>query len=123
MGWIHAVGKFHIQFFCIRLCQPSFKSLLSIAPFDYPLSVYHTQDLTELELVEMPSSNLVETVHNKWLQQSSNRGTHLYVASVDDYVRALMQAVRYTQYLKGKHAGTSLGKEELLLRVAQRLAE
>ena len=68
----------------------------------------------------MPSCNLAKTVHNKWLQQSGNRGNDLYVATVDDLVRAFMQMVRYYQFLKGEHAGTGPGKEELLLRVAQR---
>ena len=33
-----------------------------------------------------------------------------------------MQMVRYYQFLKGDHAGTRLGKDKLLLRVAQRSA-
>lgn len=70
----------------------------------------------------MPSCNLAETVHNKWLQQSGKRGTDLYVATVDDFVRAFMQMVKYHQYLKGNQTGTGPGKEELLLRVAQRSA-
>ena len=49
----------------------------------------------------MPTCNLAETVHNKWLQQSGKRGTDSYVATVDDFVRAFMQMVRYYQYLKG----------------------
>ena len=70
----------------------------------------------------MPSCNLAETVHNKWLQQSGKRGNDLYVATVDDYVRAFMQMVAYYQYLNGERPGTGPGKEELLLRVAQRTA-
>jgi hypothetical protein len=34
-----------------------------------------------------------------------------------------MQVVRYYQYLKGEHAGTGPGKEELLLGTIQCLAE
>jgi hypothetical protein len=34
-----------------------------------------------------------------------------------------MQVVRYYQYLKGEHAGTSLGKDKLLLQATERLAE
>ena len=68
----------------------------------------------------MPSCNLAETIHNKWLQQSGNRGNDLYVATIDDFVRAFMQVVAYYQYLNGDRAGTGPGKEELLLRVAQR---
>jgi hypothetical protein len=43
----------------------------------------------------------------------------LYVATVNDFVRTLIQVVKYYQYLKGERAGTGLGKEELLLRTAQ----
>ena len=70
----------------------------------------------------MPSCNLAEIVHNKWLQQSGNRGNDLYIATVDDLVRAFMQMVRYYQFLKGHHARSGPGKEELLLKVAQRVA-
>ena len=75
--------------------------------------------MSEAELAEMPSCNLAETIHNKWLQQLGNRENDLYVATVDDLVRAFMQMVRYYQFLKGEHAGTGPGKEELL-RVVQR---
>jgi hypothetical protein len=71
----------------------------------------------------MPSCNLAETVHNKWLQQSGNRGNDLYVATVDDFVRALMQVSRYYQYLKDELAGTEPEKEELMLHVAQHSAQ
>jgi hypothetical protein len=83
----------------------------------------NTQGLTKEELAEMPSCNLAETVHNKWLQQSGKRGNDLYVATVDDYVRAFMQVVSYYQYLKGDRPGTGPGKEELKLRIAQRSAQ
>jgi hypothetical protein len=73
----------------------------------------------ESELAEMPSCNLVETGHNNWLQQSSNRRNDLYVATMDDFVRALMQVSWYYQYFKGELAVTKLVKEELMLRVAQ----
>jgi hypothetical protein len=64
--------------------------------------------------------NLAEVMHHKWNQQSGNRGSDLYTATVDDFVRALMQVVRYYQYLKDDRAGTGPGKEELQLRAAQR---
>ena len=86
------------------------------------IGAWNLQRLSEAELAEMPSCNLAETIHNKWLQQSSNRGNDLYVATVDNLVRAFMQMVRYYQFLKGKHAGMGPRKEELLLRVAQRSA-
>jgi hypothetical protein len=47
----------------------------------------------------------------------------LYIATVDDFIRALIQVVRYYQYMKGDRAGTGPGKEELQLRAAQRTAE
>ncbi|MGH2414804.1 MAG: hypothetical protein ACRDEA_14165, partial [Microcystaceae cyanobacterium] len=47
----------------------------------------------------------------------------MYVATIDDYVRAFMQVVAYYQYLNGDKAGTGPGKEELLLPVAQRTAQ
>jgi hypothetical protein len=81
------------------------------------------QNLTESELAEMPFGNLAETVHNKWLQQSDNRGNDLYVSTVDDFVRAFIQVYMYYQYLKGEHVGTCLGKEELMLWIAQHLAQ
>jgi hypothetical protein len=67
----------------------------------------------------MPSCNLVEIVHNTWLQQSGNWENDLYVATVDDFVKALIQVSRYYQFLKGEHAGIGPGKEELMLQVAQ----
>jgi hypothetical protein len=96
---------------------------LFISPFDSHLCLGHLQDLTESKLAEMPSCNLAESMHHKWNQQSGNRGSHLYIATVDDFIQALMQVVQYYQYLKGDRAGTSLGKEELQLRVAQRTAK
>jgi hypothetical protein len=53
----------------------------------------------------MPSCNLVETIHNKWLQQSSNRDNDLYVATIDDFIQALMLVVRSYQYIKGEYTG------------------
>jgi hypothetical protein len=70
----------------------------------------------------MPSCNLAESMHHKWNQQSGNRGSDLYITIVDDFIWALMQVVRYYQYLKGNRAGTGPGKEELQLRAAQHTA-
>ena len=71
----------------------------------------------------MPSCNLAESVYYKWNQQSSNRGSDLYIATVDDFIRAFIQVVRYYQYLKGDRAGTDPEKEELQLCAAQCTAE
>jgi len=71
----------------------------------------------------MPSYNLTEIVHNRWLQQLENHGKDLYIATIDDFVRAFMQMVRYYQYLKENQAGTRPRKEDLLLWVAQQSVE
>ena len=70
------------------------------------------------KLAEMPSCNLVETVHNKWLQAFSNNSGDLYVAAVDDYIRIFLQVVAYYQYLKGGVDGFGPRKKELRLRSA-----
>ena len=62
-------------------------------------------------------------MHHKWNQQFGNRGSDLYVATVDGFIWALMQVVRYYQYLKGDRAGTGPRKEKLQLHVVQRTAE
>jgi hypothetical protein len=80
------------------------------------------QNLIESEPAEMPSCNLAETKHNAWLQESGNWKNDFYVASVDDFIRALIQVSRYYQFFKGKYVGTGPRKEELMLRVAQRSA-
>jgi hypothetical protein len=67
----------------------------------------------------MPSCNLAKMVYNKWLQQSGDRGNDLYVATVVDFVKTLIHVSRYYQYLKGEHKASGLGKEELMLQVAQ----
>ena len=53
------------------------------------------------ERAEMPTCNLVEIVHNKWLQQSGNKMTCMYEATVDDMIRAFMQIANYRAWLKG----------------------
>ena len=67
----------------------------------------------------MQSCNLAETVHNKWLQASGNNGFDLYVATVDDYIRAFLQVVNYYQYLKGDVGGIGPSKKELKPRMAE----
>jgi hypothetical protein len=107
------------QSFCYSSLYPQSKISLSVS---YS-GCCPIQNFTDSELAEMPSCNLAETVRNKWLQQSGNHGNDLYVATADDFVRALMQVSRYYQYLKGELLGTGLGKEELMLRVAQHSAQ
>jgi hypothetical protein len=78
------------------------------------------QNLSLDEMADMPSCNLTETVHNKWLQQSSNIDDCLYAATVDDMMRAFMQITQYRKYLKGGKSGKGPDKAELRLRQAQR---
>ena len=85
--------------------------------------VLQEKTLSTDELAEMPSCNLAETVHNKWLQASGNKGGDLYVATVDDYIRAFLQVVAYYQFLKGGIGGVGPSKEELKLRWVQCRAE
>jgi hypothetical protein len=51
--------------------------------------------MTVEEMAEMPSCNLAESVHNKWLQQSGKGGNDLFVAAEDDMTRAFMQVSHY----------------------------
>jgi hypothetical protein len=102
MGWIHAIGKFAVVHqFAYDIVHSTGVLWFFISPFDSHLYLGHLQDLTKLELAEMPSCNLAEAMHHKWNQQSGNRGSDLYIATIDDFIRALMQVVRSYQYLKG----------------------
>src|SRR5579875_3364021 len=75
--------------------------------------------MSEQEVAEMPSCNFTESVHNKWLQASGNKGGDLYMATVDDYVRAFLQVVAYYQFLRGGSGGDGPSKDELKLQAAQ----
>jgi hypothetical protein len=78
------------------------------------------QGLSLEEMADMPSCNLSETAHNKWLQQSGNHVNDLFDATCDDKIRAAIQMINYVAYLKGKASGTGLSKQELKLRAAKR---
>ena len=94
------------------------------APSNTPSALSNQEKvLTQDQLAEMPSCNLAESVHNKWLQASGNKGGDLYVATVDDYIRVFLQVVAYYTFLKGGVAGDGPSKEELKLRGAQRRAQ
>ena len=58
--------------------------------------------MTIEERAEMPTCNIAETVHNKWLQQSSNNMTCLYETTLDDMIRVFMQIINYRTWLKGE---------------------
>jgi hypothetical protein len=66
--------------------------------------------MTAEEFAQMPNCNLAESIHNKWLQASGNKGGDLYVATVDDYIRAFLQVMAYHQFLKGGAGGDGPSK-------------
>ena len=70
--------------------------------------------------MDLPSCNLSETVHNKWLQMSGKRGNNLFDATCDDSIQAWMQKKNYHVYLKGYASGSRPSKGELRLRTARR---
>ena len=70
-------------------------SLLLYSTISFIYFVLQEKTLSIDELAEMPSCNLAETVHNKWLQASGNKGGDLDFATVDDYIRAFLQVVAY----------------------------
>jgi hypothetical protein len=78
------------------------------------------QGLNLEEMADMPSYNLLETAHNKWLQQFGNRENDLFAATCDEKIRAVMQMTNYRAYLKGKASGTGPSKQELKLMAARR---
>ena len=73
------------------------------------------QKLNIEQLAEMPSCNLAETVHKKWLQMSGNQGACLYVATLDDMMRAMMQLTNYYAFLQSYASGTRPHLDELRL--------
>jgi hypothetical protein len=77
------------------------------------------QGLSLEEMEGMPSCNLPETVHNKWLQQSGNRGNDLFATTCNDKIQVVIQMTNYRAYLKDKLSGTGPLRQELKLRVAR----
>ena len=78
------------------------------------------QNLSLDKRVDMPSCNLVETVHNRWLQQSGNQMTCLYEATMDDFIHAFMHTTNYRTYLKGGRSWQDPDKAELKLWATQK---
>ena len=78
------------------------------------------QALTFEEEAAIPTCNLSETVHNKWLQASGNKMIDVYHATVDDFAQAALQSLFYFNYLRGGSSGTRPSKFELELRLASR---
>jgi hypothetical protein len=82
MGWLHANGKpVIICPFChIKSCMDAY---LDSKLYFIFLSIH---GLSLEEMADMPSCNLSETVHNKWLQQFGHRGNDLFAATCDDKI-------------------------------------
>ena len=84
--------------------------------------ILSSQALTFEEEAAVPTCNLSETIHNKWLQASGNKMVDLYSATVDDYSRIALQSTAYFNFLKGGRSGTGPNTSVLRLRVAARIA-
>jgi hypothetical protein len=50
----------------------------------------------------MPSCDLAEIFHNEWLQQSGNHSTDVYVATMDDCIKAFIYDMNYHQFIQGQ---------------------
>ena len=74
--------------------------------------------MTFEEEAAVPTCNLSETIHNKWLQALGNKMVDLYSATVDGYNRAALQSIAYFNFLKGGRSGTGPNTLVLRLRVA-----
>ena len=62
------------------------------------------------EMLDLPSCNLSETVHNKWLQMSGKRGNNLFHAICDDRISVWMQMTNYRAYERGHACGSGPSK-------------
>jgi hypothetical protein len=78
-------------------------------------SILHEKIMITEEFAQMSKCNLAKSIHKKWLQASGNKGGNLYVAIVDDYIRAFFQVVTYHQFLKDGVGGDCPSKEKLKL--------
>jgi hypothetical protein len=62
-----------LLFFSLHMTLSTVRGiLLFILLFNSHLCLGHVYDLTELELAEMSSCNLAESMHHKWNQQFGN---------------------------------------------------
>ena len=69
------------------------------------------------ECAKMPTCNLGETMHNKWLQQSGNKMICLYKARMDDLIRAFRKIADYRLWLRDDSADKGLDSTSLKLKV------
>ena len=71
----------------------------------------------------MPTCNLAETIHNKWLQQFGNKMSCLYEATVDDMIRAFVHIANYWSWLKGGSSGKGPDQPSLKLKAAAHIGD
>ena len=55
----------------------------------------------------MPTCNLSESMHNKWLQALGSKMIDVFHATVDDLNWEAIQSLFYFNYLRGGPSGTS----------------
>jgi hypothetical protein len=95
MGWLYRIDAslvlLSLVFFVIF--SPSFAYFLNCH------SIVQEKIMTAEEFAQMRSYNLAKFIHKKWLQTSNNKGDDLYVANVDDCIRAFLQVMAYHQFL------------------------
>ena len=63
------------------------------------------------ELADIPTCNLTESVHNKWLQASGKQGSGLFMTTTNDWVCAFIQMANYRSYLCRGLSGTRSSKK------------
>ena len=78
------------------------------------------QTLTFKEEAAIPTCNLLETIHNKWMQASRSKMVDLYHATLDDYSRAALQSIGYHNYLKCCGGGSGPRRSVLQLKLTSR---
>jgi hypothetical protein len=110
-GGFMELVRIYSYIYCCILLFLLFPYICIFFSFLYCHFIMQEKIMTVEEFAEMPNCNLAESIHNKWLQASGNKGGDLYVATVDDYIRAFLQIVAYHQFLKGGAGGDGLSKE------------
>jgi hypothetical protein len=102
------------SFWSFNALKTTFSTLLMLRydpTFDSPL----LQFLSLEEEAAVPTCNLSETIHNKWLQASGNNMVDLYNATLDNYCRATMQSTAFHNFLKGRGGG--FGPDQMVLKL------
>ena len=67
----------------------------------------------------VPTCNLSEIVHNKWLQTFGEKMIDMYHATIDDFTRAALQSLFYFNYLCGGLVGIGPSKTEHLKKMEE----